>query len=81
MRILKIIGIVFLSILFVFAALQFIFVTLAIVMAVAKNTGANLSYMLGQMAGSIIMLLLFGAGVRALRRNLRRNQAPENTDQ
>ncbi|MBI2266881.1 MAG: hypothetical protein HYU64_17240 [Armatimonadetes bacterium] len=80
MKILKIIGLVVLSISCLFASLQFILAALALIIEITKSTGAaNLSYRLGGLAGSIILLLLLGAGTRALVRSLKRGQPPRET--
>jgi hypothetical protein len=47
------------------------------IIAITKSTDVNLSYILGRLAGSIILLLLLGAGIRSLVRSLKRGQ-PEN---
>ena len=74
MKALKIIGIVVCSIIGAYAVLQFLFTVLVIIIGLVKKSGVNLSYMMGQMTGSIILMLLFGAAVRALVRSLKANK-------
>lgn len=77
MRVLKIFGTVLLAVMGVGAIGQLLRGILAVVVIVHNSSSGNLSYVLGQITGSVIMLALTIAGIKALRKSLRSNSSDE----